>query len=105
MLNSASKDNQPKFMIVPRAKDGMWESYYGRDPKTTPMPQLSSAFYKLSGAAAKVKLQYDSPADAEADLEKLFKIDPTGGYAVCQIDFFSHEKPYLHYENKIAQAA
>ena len=105
MLNTTAQDNKPMFMIVPRAKDGMWESYYGRDPKTHAMPQQASAFYKLSGAAAKLKLQYTNPEEAQQDLEKLLKIDPTGGYAVCQIDFFSHEKPYLHYENKIAQAA
>lgn len=105
MLISASQDNQPTFMIVPRAKDGMWESYYGRDPKIHAMPQLSSVFFKLSGAAAKIKLQYDSKEDAEQDLEKLFKIDPTGGYGIAQIDFSSQEKPYLHYENKLIQAA
>lgn len=105
MLTKASNTNNTKFMIVPRAKDGMWETYYGRDPKTHAMPLQASAFYKLSGAAAKLKLAYDSVEDANVDLARLFKIDPTGGYAVCQIDFLSHEKPYLHYENKLAQAA
>lgn len=96
------QNKQPKFMIVPRAKDGMWETYYGRDPKIQPMPVKASAFYKLSGAAIKIKLQYDNQDDAKPDLEKLLNIDPTGGYAICQIDFYSHNKPYLHYENKLA---
>lgn len=105
MLTPAPKNVQPKFMIVSRAQDGMWEKYYGVDPKTHPLPRQSSAYFTLAGSAAKIKAQYDSVEEANADMKKITKVNPTGGYGICQIDFESHEKPYLHFENKLYEAA
>ena len=104
MLTPASQNVQPKYMIVSRAQDGMWENYYGKDTKKHPMPRQSSAYFTLAGSAAKIKQQYDSVEDAEIDMKKIKQINPSGGYGICQIDFDSHEKPYLHYETKLFDA-
>lgn len=104
MLNTI-ENKTPKVMIVSRAKNGLWETYYSKDPKTSPMPKTASAYFTLAGSAAKIKPFYTDIQEAEQDLKKIKLINPTGGYAICELDEASHEKPYLHYESKILEAA
>ena len=105
MLKQNTENNTTKLMIVSRAKDGMWENYYGKDPKTEAMPIQSSAYFTLAGSTAKIKLQYETMDEAKIDLSRISKINPTGGYGICVIDFNSHDKPFLHYQNKMLEAA
>lgn len=105
MNQTSSLTDQQKFIIVPKAKKGMWEHYYGRDPSITPMPKGSSVFYKLLGQVLKVKPDYNSIEEAQEDLEKLLELDPDGGFVISVLDVKSIEKPYLHYENKLTQVA
>lgn len=105
METTLTLDDAPTFMIIPRAVKGMWEHYYGRDPSITPMPPKASVFHKLLGKVLDIKLEYNSREDAEKDLKRLLEQDPHGGYGIALMNCSTTEKPYLHYENKLAQTA
>lgn len=82
-------DEKPKvltgFVIVKHADENYWEQYFHYNPVMFGVKQTLSTHTSYSGEVCKLKASYDTQEAAKKDLEKIRKMNPSGGYAICPI--------------------
>lgn len=74
------------FIIVKHASDNVFKHYWQSDPKKSKQHFSHSVHSTFSGNMCDIQPFYNDRNKAEVDCDRINVANPTGGYAVCELD-------------------